>query len=111
VIRSCGTEGCSTLTIGTRCLACEEREARALPTFARGRPYTSPTRHGAAHADGDADKRDPLTALPLLCLACGALIEKGLTFVGSLRCVECRDKGAPLQPSLVELWHAAGAPF
>jgi hypothetical protein len=62
-------------------------------------------------ATQSSDERDPLDALPPACLACGALIERGLTFVGSLRCVECRDNAAPLQPSLVDLWHTVGAPF
>jgi hypothetical protein len=62
-------------------------------------------------AKQSSDERDaPDASLPS-CLACGALIEKGLTFLGSLRCVECRDKDAPLQPLLVGVWTAAGAPL
>ena len=57
------------------------------------------------------DQHEPLDAVRLGCLACGATIETGLAFVASLRCVECRDNGALLDSSLVDLWHAVGAPF
>ena len=63
------------------------------------------------HEASLSEEREPLTPLLFPCLACGALIEKGLTFVGSLRCVACRDDDAPLQPMLVELWNSEGARF
>ena len=39
MIRRCETPGCSTLTLGRTCLACEQKQARAYPTFVTGRPY------------------------------------------------------------------------
>jgi hypothetical protein len=60
---------------------------------------------------GSVDDDGRHTDLSWLCLACGATIENGLTFVASLRCVDCRDQTAPLDPALVEQWHAAGALF
>jgi hypothetical protein len=39
MIRPCETPGCSTLTLGRTCLACEQKQARAYPIFVTGRPY------------------------------------------------------------------------
>ena len=42
MIRTCDTQGCSTLTLGVRCLACEQTDAAVASTvrrFARGRPF------------------------------------------------------------------------
>jgi hypothetical protein len=47
VIRTCGSPGCNTLTLGSRCFACEQKEAKTAQSFARGRPYI-PARPPAA---------------------------------------------------------------
>jgi len=39
VIHRCETPGCSTLTLGRTCLACEQKRAQEYPPFIRGRPY------------------------------------------------------------------------
>jgi hypothetical protein len=41
-----------------------------------------------------------------VCLACGAVTEAGLSFVGSLRCLDCRQADAALSPLLVQQWQA-----
>jgi len=48
------------------------------------------------------------TADPV-CLACGRPLEIGLQFPSSLRCLECRETGALLDPAVVERWQAEGA--
>jgi len=37
-----------------------------------------------------------------VCLACGGPIEETLLWVGSLRCLECRDSHRPLDPLLAK---------
>jgi hypothetical protein len=39
VIRGCSTPGCSTLTLGETCLACEQQEAIGPHVLPRSRPY------------------------------------------------------------------------
>ena len=43
------------------------------------------------------------------CLACGAKLEESLRFTASLRCAECRDEEAPLDPRLVAAWQSLRA--
>jgi hypothetical protein len=38
----------------------------------------------------------------VFCFSCGARLEAELECAGSLRCHDCRDTVAPLQPRLVE---------
>ena len=45
------------------------------------------------------------------CLACGKRLETQLSGVGSLRCLDCRDRNAPLDPELVTLWQKRGSHF
>jgi hypothetical protein len=45
------------------------------------------------------------------CLACGQPLEAPLSIVGSLRCLDCRDVQAPLNPELVALWQKRGSRF
>ena len=45
------------------------------------------------------------------CLACGKRLETPLSGVGSLRCLDCRDRNAPLDPELVTLWQKRGSHF
>lgn len=42
MIRTCETEGCSILTLGARCLSCEQKEANVAPVYPRGRPFVPP---------------------------------------------------------------------
>jgi len=46
---------------------------------------------------------------PDRCLACGKPLETPLSVVGSLRCLDCRDEQAALDPDLVALWQKRGA--
>jgi hypothetical protein len=46
-----------------------------------------------------------------VCLACGRPIEETLWWVGSLRCLECRDIQRPLDPSLAKAPEKTAAPF
>jgi len=39
----------------------------------------------------------------LVCLACGTPLEAPLALGGSLRCSDCRDGDAPLDPEIVNL--------
>jgi hypothetical protein len=48
---------------------------------------------------------------PVVCLACGDAVGRELSFLGSLRCVECRGTERPLDPALTVRWLARGAPF
>jgi hypothetical protein len=41
MIRTCTTPGCGTLTLGPRCLACEQSDPKAEVTFVRGRSYAA----------------------------------------------------------------------
>jgi hypothetical protein len=43
------------------------------------------------------------------CLACGRPLEAPLSVAGSLRCLDCREANAVLDPRLVERWHQGGA--
>jgi len=52
VIRRCETPGCSTLTLGRTCLACEQKQARAYPIFVTGRPYLAAPDPDEADAPG-----------------------------------------------------------
>jgi hypothetical protein len=52
VIRRCETPGCSTLTLGRTCLACEQKQARAYPIFVTGRPYLPAPSSDEADAPG-----------------------------------------------------------
>ena len=45
------------------------------------------------------------------CLACSEPVEQPLAFLGSLRCLACREDNAPLDPTLVAEWQAEGATF
>jgi hypothetical protein len=47
----------------------------------------------------------------LPCLACGRPLESPLTATGSLRCLDCRDEKASLDPRRVRDWQEAGAHF
>jgi hypothetical protein len=46
-----------------------------------------------------------------VCLACGEPIEETLWWVGSLRCLECRDIHRPLDPSLAKAPDKTAGPF
>jgi len=46
-----------------------------------------------------------------VCLACGGPIEDTLSWVGSLRCLECRDIHRPLDPSLAKAPEKTAGPF
>jgi hypothetical protein len=48
---------------------------------------------------------------PALCLACGKRLEASLSVLGSLRCLDCRDAQATLNPELVALWQQRGSNF
>jgi hypothetical protein len=48
---------------------------------------------------------------PLRCLACGKPIEQPLSLTGSLRCLECRETNATLDPHQVDAWRRRGAHF
>lgn len=37
----------------------------------------------------------------LRCLACGGALDEPLRLVGSLRCLECREANAPIDPAFV----------
>jgi hypothetical protein len=59
---------------------------------------------GVAHR---ASKREQaMRSGPAVCLACGGVTEAGLSFVGSLRCLDCRQVDAALSPRLVQQWQA-----
>jgi len=55
--------------------------------------------------------RAPRPKQPTRCLACNELAEQPLAFLGSLRCLACREDNAPLDPTLVAEWQAEGATF
>lgn len=44
-----------------------------------------------------------------VCLACGVKMESALSRLGSLRCHDCRDTSAPLDPRRVDQWRQDGA--
>ena len=44
-----------------------------------------------------------------VCLACGEPLEPTLDFLGSLRCLECREENAQLDPVYVAAWYASEA--
>jgi hypothetical protein len=46
-----------------------------------------------------------------VCLACGGPIEETLLWVGSLRCLECRDIHRPLDPLLAKTPEKTAGPF
>jgi hypothetical protein len=46
-----------------------------------------------------------------VCLACGGPIEETLWWVGSLRCLECRDIHRPLDPLLAKAPEKTAGPF
>ena len=46
-----------------------------------------------------------------VCLACGGPIEETLSWVGSLRCLECRDIHRPLDPLLAKAPEKTAGPF
>jgi hypothetical protein len=46
-----------------------------------------------------------------VCLACGGPIEETLMWVGSLRCLECRDIHRPLDPLLARAPEKTSGPF
>ena len=46
-----------------------------------------------------------------VCLACGGPIEETLLWVGSLRCLECRDIHRPLDPLLAKAPEKTAGPF
>ena len=46
-----------------------------------------------------------------VCLACGGPIEETLMWVGSLRCLECRDINRPLDPLLAKPPEKTAGPF
>jgi hypothetical protein len=70
VIRICGSPDCGTLTLGPICLACEQAEAKPVPSFVRGRPFSrsaavtiapaagAPSDHGFTRRNGSS----PLSA-------------------------------------------------
>ena len=41
------------------------------------------------------------------CLACGKPLESTLGFLGSLRCLDCREESAQLDPVYVAAWYAS----
>ncbi len=55
MIRLCGNLGCTTLTLGPLCLACEQKEAKAAPKFTNGRPYVPAVRPAAAPTPGEGE--------------------------------------------------------
>jgi hypothetical protein len=61
---------------------------------------------GALHAEQEED-----ASVAPHCLACGAPLQSGLVYGGSLRCLECRESNVPLDPLLVAAWQANGAAF
>jgi hypothetical protein len=50
-----------------------------------------------------AAKREPNRAKPRFCLACGKQLEPTLQVLGSLRCLDCRESQALLDPALVAI--------
>jgi hypothetical protein len=46
-----------------------------------------------------------------VCLACGKPLEPSLEFLGSLRCLDCREENSVLDPAYVADWSAAEAPI
>jgi hypothetical protein len=67
----------------------------------------------AASLRGTKQRRPTPTPGLTTCLACGATIESALSRLGSLRCHDCRDTTARLDPPRVHdwwrgrLWHHA----
>jgi hypothetical protein len=55
VIQACQSRGCTTLTFGPLCLACEQKEAKAAPNFTNGRPYVPAARPAAAPTPGEGE--------------------------------------------------------
>jgi len=45
----------------------------------------------------------------LHCLACGKQLNAPLSTAGSLRCLDCRAREAPLNRELVALWQKRGS--
>ena len=70
---------------------------------------------GRAYALSVASLSEPVPEYPqhevVRCLACGKLLSSALARLGSLRCLECRESEAQLDPELVALWQQRGAPF
>jgi hypothetical protein len=67
VIRTCDSDGCNVLTLGSYCLACEQKEAKVLTQFPRGRPFVRPVPTGAEHVgggDGSASPQAPSGSAP-----------------------------------------------
>ena len=54
---------------------------------------------------------EPSRAGAKVCLACGGQIEETLMWVGSLRCLECRDIHRPLDPLLAKPPEKTGGAF
>jgi hypothetical protein len=52
VIRTCDTDGCNVLTLGSYCLGCEQKEAKDLSRFPRGRPFVPPMHDDAEYVAG-----------------------------------------------------------
>jgi hypothetical protein len=50
---------------------------------------------------GIGAEREPDPAEQRFCLACGKALEPTLEHLGSLRCLDCRDGNAQLDPSFV----------
>jgi hypothetical protein len=42
IIQTCEMEGYSVLTLGTRCLSCEQKQVNVAPVYPRGRPFVPP---------------------------------------------------------------------
>ena len=59
MIRTCDSDGCNVLTLGSYCLACEEKAAKVSRTFPRGRPFVRPVPIDADHVEGDEGGLSP----------------------------------------------------
>jgi hypothetical protein len=62
----------------------------------------------ASWTDGRQEDDDG-TRRMIVCLACGTPLQKPLTYLGSLRCMDCRSVDRQLDPRLVQEWQAGGA--
>jgi hypothetical protein len=81
-----------------------DRRSGHHPRGFETRPKPQELSVGAAPADPVADE-------PATCLSCGVTVGRELTFLGSLRCLECRAAGRPLDPTLTASWLGRGASF
>jgi hypothetical protein len=64
MIRACESEGCNTLTLGSYCLACEQRDVGVAPLFPRGRPFLLAMSYLAESAPDEGKGSAPPSSSP-----------------------------------------------